>query len=185
MKGSPEPGWWQRAGAGRGDVFISLLSCIYLPPSPRVTWARGFEGWRGAGCQARGRALRGQERGEDPWPGCGGGVPLSWCPAAGARIRPRQRRCPYKGREQQKIAVSEHFLPPFRPWLRPRRTWPCCSRARKGHGSPLTPALPFLLPALSPVPQDLAARSPAPGLTCPGDQHRAPPCSQAAPYIAL
>lgn len=93
----------------------------------------------------------------EPWPGCGGGGPFAPRPCALQRVpksdlaRRRQHRCPYKGREQQKIAVSEHFLPPFRPWLRPRRTWPCCSRARKGSGSPLTPALPLLLLVLSPV----------------------------------
>lgn len=91
------------------------------------------------------------------WPGCKGGGPSAPRPCTLQRVpkpglaRRRQRCCPYKGREQQKIAVSEHFLPPFRPWLQPRRTWPCCSRARKGSGSPLTPALPLLLLVLSPV----------------------------------
>lgn len=53
-------------------------------------------------------------------------------PSAARQALASSSRCPYKGREKLKGALSEGFLPPFRPWrwLQPGKTrlLLCCSQ---------------------------------------------------------
>jgi len=125
------------SAAGCTEPSISVP--LYRPGSPAPQFLReqreqGLGSVAGVRIRASLRAAC-AARGIPPWPGVPGHLSP---PGAACQTPACMTRCPYKGRQKLKGALSARFLPPFRPfaqprpWLQPSKTWPLLCRSWEG-----------------------------------------------------